>query len=168
MAIFRFYHLPSTFRILLLTLLLMPAHASFAYNSQDNSEANNHTHSHEDESAQKAEAPSSPDARPQMVKITSKGLSPAQLTMLESDSVVFFYNDTDDDLATLEVDFGSRAVHCAAALKVVKEPGLARSRKPFGPKEFASTCFHDKGQYSYRIFTSDKGKTPYTGTVIVQ
>ena len=114
------------------------------------------------------EAPQSPDARPQMVKIGPKGVSPAQLTMLQSDSIVFFYNDTEDDLATLEVEFGPRVVHCSAALKIVKEPGLARSRKPFGPKEFASTCFHDKGQYTYRVYTSRKGQTPYTGTVTVQ
>lgn len=149
---------------LMLTAVISPGGNVYAYDAQDNSEKDDALNT----ASLKAESPASDDARPQMVKVTSKGITPPQMTMRQSDSVVFFYNDTEDDLITLEVEFGARAVHCASALKVIKEPGLARSRKPFGPKEFVSTCFHDKGLYSYRIYTSKKGNPPYTGTVTVQ
>ncbi len=108
------------------------------------------------------------NARPQIVKVTPSGIVPHELNMQQSDSVVFFYNNTVDDLISLEIDFGKNAVHCSAAVKIIKEPGLARTRKPFGPKEFASTCFHEKGRYPYKVFTSQKGKAPLSGTVIVQ
>lgn len=107
-------------------------------------------------------------ARPQIVKVTSKGVTPTELNMQQSDSVVFFYNGTDDDLVSLEIDFGKNSVHCSAAMKIVEEPGLTRTRKPFGPKEFASTCFHEKGRYPFKVFTSKKGSAPYSGSVVVQ
>ena len=93
-------------------------------------------------------------ARPQIIKISNHGVSPSQLIMKQSDSVVFFYNITDEDLLTLEIDFGSRTIHCSAALRTIKPPGLTQTRKPFGPKEFASTCFHEKGSYPYRVLGS--------------
>lgn len=107
-------------------------------------------------------------ARPQIIKVTSKGVAPVELSMNQSDSVVFFYNSTDDDLVSLEIDFGKNSVHCSAAMKIVTEPGLTRTRKPFGPKEFASTCFHEKGRYPFKVFTSKKGASPYSGWVVVQ
>lgn len=110
----------------------------------------------------------SANARPQMIKVTPKGLVPPELNMQQSDSVVFFYNNTIDDLISLEIDFGTNSVHCSAAVKIIQEPGLTRTRKPFGPKEFASTCFHEKGRYPFKVFTSQKGKAPLTGTVIVE
>lgn len=150
--------------VALFSLFIFPVSSSVAHNPENGSP----DHDSSEAATQKNESPESPDARPQMVKITTRGISPSQLSMQQADSIVFFYNDTEDDLVTLEVEFDNRAVHCGAALKVVKEPGLARSRKPFGPKEFASTCFHDKGQYTYKVYTSRKGKSPYTGTVTVQ
>jgi hypothetical protein len=121
-------------------------------------------HNHEEEQ----QAGLASDARPQIVKILSNGVVPANFTMQRSDSVVFFYNTTNEDLLTLEIDFGSSSVHCSGALRVVKEPGLSRTRKPFGPKEFVSTCFHEKGAYPYKIFSSlDKNRT-FTGTVTVE
>ena len=107
----------------------------------------------------------SKDARPQIIKIGPAGLSSSNFTMQQSDSVVFFYNTTDQELLTLEIDFGKRSVHCSGALRVVKEPGLSRSRKPFGPKEFISTCFHERGAYPFKVFTSTKN---YSGTVTVE
>jgi hypothetical protein len=122
----------------------------------------NHQHSEEEQAQTKA------DARPQIIKISSVGVAPAKLTMQRSDSIVFFYNTTDEDLLTLEIDFGSRSVHCSGALRVVKEPGLSRTRKPFGPKEFVSTCFHEKGAYPYKIFSSRNGNQVFSGSVSVE
>ena len=123
-------------------------------------------HAEDDES--RADAVPQAGARPQIIKVTSKGISPTELNMSQSDSVVFFYNATDDDLVSLEIDFGKNSVHCSAAMKIVTEPGLTRTRKPFGPKEFASTCFHEKGRYPFKAFTSKKGASPYNGWVVVQ
>ena len=122
----------------------------------------------EHQHAENEQAPTKADARPQIIKISSNGVAPTKLTMQKSDSVVFFYNTTDEDLLTLEIDFGARSVHCSGALRVVKEPGLSRTRKPFGPKEFVSTCFHEKGAYPYKIFSSRSNNQVFSGSVSVE
>jgi hypothetical protein len=114
------------------------------------------------------EARPRPNARPQIIKILDSGISQKELIMNSTDSVVFFYNDTKDELVALEIDFGSNEVHCSSAVVIVKKPGLARTRKPFGPKEFASTCFHDAGVYPFKVFGSSSKSKVYSGVVKVR
>lgn len=88
----------------------------------------------------------------QIIKLTDHGLEPATIRMRIDDSIVFFYNDTKETLATLEVDFGDKKTHCSSSNMVLNEAGKIKSSVPFGPKEFASTCFHDRGEYPFTIY----------------
>lgn len=93
-----------------------------------------------------------PRVQNKMIKITDRGLVPAALEMSVHDSIVFFYNDTSESLATLEVDFADKKTHCSSSKMVLQEAGKIRSSEPFGPKEFTTTCFHDPGDYPFTVY----------------
>jgi len=103
-----------------------------------------------------AQAPNSavtvPDSRNQIIRLTDRGVEPAALKMKREDSIVFFVNDTAGSLATLEIDFGKRAMHCGGGNLRAMDDGKIRSVRPFGPNDFASSCFHDTGRYAFTVY----------------
>lgn len=93
-----------------------------------------------------------PDSRNRIIKLTDKGIVPAQITMKQEDSIVFFVNDTSGSLTTLEIDFGKKPSHCGSGRLITTDDGKVRSVRPFGPNDFSSTCFHEKGDYPFKVF----------------
>lgn len=109
-----------------------------------------------------------PQSRNQIVKITDSGLVPSNIKMTVNDSIVLFLNSTRDSLTTLEIDFGSKKTHCASSKMVLREAGSIKSGEPFGPREFASTCFHDPGQYRFTVFGVPNFPQGLQSTIIVE
>lgn len=93
-----------------------------------------------------------PESRNQIIKLTDKGLSPETLKMKVEDSIVFFLNDTDDALTSLEIEFGEKSTHCGGAKMQTGKNGKVASVRPFGPNDFTSTCFHEPGVYPFTVY----------------
>ncbi len=109
-----------------------------------------------------------PESRNQMIKLTDRGLEPVNLRMTTADSILFFLNDSTDALATLEIDFGSKATHCSSGNLQIDPNGLIRSVEPFGPKDFASVCFHEPGRYPVKVYGLKAKPSGILGEVIVE
>ncbi|MBN8547674.1 MAG: hypothetical protein J0M12_00015 [Deltaproteobacteria bacterium] len=109
-----------------------------------------------------------PDSSNKLVKLTSSGVSPQILHMSLQDSIVFFLNDTKDSLTTLEIDFGTKHMHCNGSNMRADSDGKARSARPFGPRDFAATCFHEPGTFQYKVFGLNSNPSGVTGTIVVQ
>jgi hypothetical protein len=107
-----------------------------------------------------------PEAR--IVKVTDRGLSAREIHMPVRDMFVFFYNDTNDSLLSLEIDFGKHNVHCTSSNMLLERPGVVRTAKPVGPTDFATTCFHAAGSYPFTIAGLQGTATPVRGTIIVE
>lgn len=107
------------------------------------------------------------NAQKEVVKITSNGFIPNEITLSKPDASVFFVNTTTDSLITLEIDFGNKTAHCASGNMGLKE-GVLRSIKPIAPKDFAITCFPEKGNYKVTAFGITGKNTPVTSQVIVK
>ncbi len=109
-----------------------------------------------------------PDSNNQVVKLTDSGISPNMLSMKLTDSIVFLLNDTADTLTTLEIDFGSKQMHCSGGNLRAESDGKSRSVRPFGPRDFASTCFHEPGDYSYTVYGLKPNPSGIRGTIHVE
>ena len=109
-----------------------------------------------------------PDSNNQIIKLTDKGIVPDHLSMKLDDSIVFLLNDTTDSLTTLEIAFGEKHMHCQGGNMLAGPDGTSRSVRPFGPRDFASTCFHEPGDYSYTVFGLKPGPTGLKGTIHVE
>lgn len=109
-----------------------------------------------------------PESQNQVIKITDRGLEPRSLEMKKEDRIAFFLNDSTDSLVTLELDFGSHASHCATENLKINENGMVRSIKPIAPKDFATTCFHDSGSYSFTVFGVKGSPQGLRGSIIVK
>jgi len=109
-----------------------------------------------------------PTSKKQILKLSDAGLEPQTLKMTTDDSIVFFLNDTNDSLTSLEVDFRGKTAHCASANMVAEEDGFVRSTKPFGPKDFATTCFHAPGTYAYTVYGLKQNPKGIKGTIVVE
>lgn len=103
-----------------------------------------------------------------LIKFSDKGIEPQTLEMSTDDSIVFFYNESQESLATLEVDFRGKTTHCAGTNLKAAEDGFIRSIKPFGPKDFATTCFHAPGEYSYTAYGLKSSPAGIKGKIIVK
>lgn len=104
----------------------------------------------------------------QIIKLSDQGIQPQSLTMKVSDSIVFLLNDTSDSLATVEIHFGEKHMHCAGSNVLAGPDGVSRSVRPFGPRDFASTCFHEPGDYRYTVYGLKARPEGLTGEVHVQ
>ena len=109
-----------------------------------------------------------PDSTNKIIKLTDKGLVPQELTMTLSDSVVFLLNDSSDSLATIEVDFGKKHMHCNGSNMRADSDGKARSTRPFGPRDFAATCFHEPGDFPYKVFGLRSNPAGVSGIIHVE
>lgn len=110
----------------------------------------------------------SPESTNEVIKVSEAGLSPATLEMKREDGLVLFLNDSAESLVTLELDFGKHATHCASENLKVGDDGVIRSVAPIAPKDFATTCFHDPGTYSYTIFGLKQAPQGLKGSIIVK
>lgn len=115
-----------------------------------------------------AEDPSEADvsAQKEVVKVSEKGFEPSLLKLQREDASVFFVNTTSDALLTFEIDFAKRRAHCATSNMKLDSDGILRSAKPVGPKDFALTCFPEKG--SYRVTVHGLRNQSATGTIVVE
>ena len=108
------------------------------------------------------------ESKNQLLVLTDKGPETSELKMHVADSALFFLNKTTDSLLTLEVDFGKKTTHCASTNLSIGEDNIIRSSKPFATRDFASVCFHDPGQYPYKIYGLKGRPGPVSGTIDVQ
>lgn len=109
-----------------------------------------------------------PDSTNQIVKLTERGPVPAVLNMTVKDSVVFMLNDSKDSLATIEVDFGTKHMHCNGSNLRADSDGKVRSSRPFGPRDFAATCFHEAGDFPYKVFGLSPNPAGVSGLIHVE
>jgi hypothetical protein len=109
-----------------------------------------------------------PDSQSQIMKFSDKGISPEVLHMKKEDSILFFLNQTKDSLTTLELDYGNHHTHCSSTNLKIGDDGVVRSVRPFGPRDFASVCFHDKGTYKLKVYGLNKNPLGSTATVVVE
>ena len=103
-----------------------------------------------------------------LISITDKGLQPETLKVRTEDSIVFFLNNTSDSLATMAIEFGNRVTHCASSNMKIQDAGTVESLKPFAPRDFASTCFHEPGSYKVTVYGLRSYPQGIQGTVIVE
>ena len=109
-----------------------------------------------------------PSSKKQILKLGDSGVAPQNLKMSVDDSIVFFLNDSNDSLTSLEIDFRGKTAHCASANMAVAEDGFVRSTKPFGPKDFATACFHAPGTYAFTVYGLKQNPKGVKGSIIVE
>lgn len=109
-----------------------------------------------------------PESKNQIIKLGQRGLDPEILRMRREDSIVFFFNNTDDALVSLEVDFGEHRSHCSSSNMRLENAGKLRSTRPFGPNDFSSMCFHDAGRYAFTIYGLPSKPAGAKGEIIVE
>ena len=108
------------------------------------------------------------ESRNQMIVLTDKGIDAPNLQMRVADSALFVLNKTSDSLLTIEIAFGKKTTHCASTNLTIGDDGVIRSTKPFAPKDFASVCFHDPGQYPYKVYGLKGKADTISGVITVQ
>ncbi len=109
-----------------------------------------------------------PESTNEVIKLSDAGISPPTLEMKREDGIVLFLNDTPDSLLTMELAFGKHATHCASENLKIGDDGIIRSIAPIAPKDFATTCFHDPGTYSYTIFGLKQAPKGLKGSIVVK
>ena len=103
-----------------------------------------------------------------VIAITDTGIEPKVLTMRREDRIAFFLNNSSESLITLSVSFGSNASHCASENLKIEDDGSIHSTRPIPPKDFATTCFHDPGSYSFTIFGVKNAPQGIQGSIQVR
>ncbi len=116
----------------------------------------------------RAQSESMPNSKNYIIKLKESGPEPGLLRLRPDDSVVFFLNETKEALATLEVDFTGKTAHCASSNMRVSDDQSVKSVTPFGPKDFATTCFHSPGSYTYKVYGLPANPKGVTGTVVLE
>jgi hypothetical protein len=111
---------------------------------------------------------SSIGSKNRVISFSDQAVEPAVVKLPPSDSVIFFYNNTSDALVTLSVDFGEKRAHCASSNMATGSAGVINSSTPYGPKEFATMCFHDTGSYPFTVYGLPKYPKGYRGTIVVE
>lgn len=126
------------------------------------------TFAHEQDAPAQANQSGNRVSQSRLISITDKGLRPSSLKVRTEDSIVFFLNDTSDSLTTLAVEFGNRVTHCASSNMKIEDAGTVESAKPFAPRDFASTCFHETGTYPVTVYGLRAFPQGAKGTIIVE
>ena len=107
-------------------------------------------------------------AQKEVIKISAKGASPTTIHFTKEDGSVFFLNNSKDSLMTLDIDFKGRRAHCASTNMKFSSDGHLRSTTPVGPKDFAITCFPEKGTYEFLAYGILGNQKPISGSIIVE
>lgn len=108
------------------------------------------------------------DSKNQVIKFTDAGIEPKNLKIKKEDSIVFFLNDTDSSLTSLVIEFGSKATHCGGAKLQTGKNGRVASVRPFGPNDFTSTCFHEPGEYPFKVYGLKANPKGLQSTIYVE
>lgn len=103
-----------------------------------------------------------------VITISDSGVEPKVLAMRKEDRIAFFLNNSSESLITLSVSFGKNATHCASENLKIGDDGSVESTRPIPPKDFATTCFHDPGTYSYTIFGVKNAPRGIQGSIQVR
>lgn len=109
-----------------------------------------------------------PTSQNQLIKLSDDGIEPPTLRMKLEDSIVFLLNESKDSLATVRIDYGGKTTHCASSNLTVTKNKEVQSKRPFGPHDFASVCFHEKGTYPVTIFGLKKNPTGIQSQIVVE
>ncbi len=110
------------------------------------------------------------DAAPvhHLIKLNAGTIEPSLLTFKKENGIVFFLNNTKDALASLEIDFSGKTLHCNGTNLKAGTDEVVRSSKPLGPMDFATSCFHQAGTYVYKVYGLNSSKQPLEGRVVVE
>jgi len=103
-----------------------------------------------------------------VITISDAGIEPKVLTMRKEDRIAFFLNNSSESLITLSLSFGKNATHCASENLKIGDDGNVRSTRPIAPKDFATTCFHDPGTYSYTVYGVKNAPKGLQGSIQVR
>ena len=87
-----------------------------------------------------------------LIKFTDHGIVPDSLTMKRDDGLVFFLNSTAKSNLKLELDYSGHHTHCATSNLDLGDDGVARSKRPIPPQDFALVCFPDAGNYELKVY----------------
>ena len=109
-----------------------------------------------------------PESRNQIIKFTDSGVTPPELKIKREDSIVFFLNDSNDSLTSLVIEFGEKATHCGSAKMRTGKGGRVATARPFGPNDFASTCFHESGEYPFTVYGLKPNRKGISSTIYVE
>lgn len=109
-----------------------------------------------------------PDSQSQVIRLSDAGVAPLTLKMKRDDKVAFFLNDSSDSLVTLELSFGKHATHCASSNLQINDDGSITSVKPIAPKDFASSCFHEPGTYTFTVYGLKGSAEGIKGSIIIE
>ena len=86
-----------------------------------------------------------------LIKFTDSGIVPPSLQMKRDDGLVFFLNNTSKSYLTIEIDYAEHHKHCATTNLELSDDGIARSKRPIPPQDFALVCFPDSGNYELKV-----------------
>ena len=86
-----------------------------------------------------------------LIKFTDSGIVPPSLQMKRDDGLVFFLNNTSKSKLLLEIDYAEHHKHCATTNLELGDDGIAKSRRPIPPQDFALVCFPDAGNYELKV-----------------
>jgi hypothetical protein len=103
----------------------------------------------------------------EILKVTPNGLVPSLVTLNHLDGSVFFYNATETDLITFEVDWGKRSAHCASQNLQLTEQGVLKTVRPIQPGNFGIVCFPAPGKYPVRVYGANSSPKPLHAVVSV-
>ncbi len=103
-----------------------------------------------------------------LITITDAGIEPKVLTMRKEDRIAFFLNNSSESLITISVSFGNNATHCASENLKIEDDGSVQSIRPIPPKDFATTCFHDPGEYLFTVFGVKSAPQGIQGSIQVR
>jgi len=109
-----------------------------------------------------------PESNAHIITITDQGPSPLTLRMSKDDKMAFFLNDTSDSLLTVAVGYNEHATHCSSGNMKISEDGSIRSTEPISPKDFAGSCFHDRGTYPFTVMGLKKQPQGIRGSIIIE
>ena len=109
-----------------------------------------------------------PESKNQTMRITDEGIFPSVLRLRPQDSLVFLLNDSSDSLLNFELNFGKHITHCSGGILRAQPNGLVTSTKPLEPRNFAATCFHEKGNYPVVVYGLKNHPKGATANVIVE
>lgn len=109
-----------------------------------------------------------PESTGHIITITDQGASPLTMRMSKDDKMAFFLNDTSDSLITISVEYHEHATHCSSGNLKINENGNIRSTEPIAPKDFASSCFHDRGTYSFTVMGLKNQPQGVRGSIIIE
>ncbi|MEY4668027.1 MAG: hypothetical protein RL518_726 [Pseudomonadota bacterium] len=88
--------------------------------------------------------------------------------MSKNDKMAFFLNDTSDSLLTITVEYKEHSTHCSSGNLKINTDGSIRSTEPIAPKDFASSCFHDRGTYSFTVNGLKNHPLGARGSIIIE